>query len=367
MQKSGETPVDLSIPLRRVLKHHHVVGSCVQLLRNDHVSECYSAGFASLSPSVPVDENTYFRTASVAKMVLALLVMRLQTLGLLNVQEDISAFWGALIRNPHSPETPIPLSSLLSHTSGIVDSPLYFRSFLNPVSVNEILADAGCFAPRKPLKVFEYSNFAAGLCGCLLEKRFDLSLEALARRHLFVPLYAHATFDLSTLAGKTVADDYRVLPASHTPAFSAHARLAASAPLGTPDPQTHYMLASGSLFLTAEALLNLSLPLIDGRSPDGKIFLSPTSLRQMKTPLSNWPEPDVRMRHGMGLLELDDPAVFPGRLYGHQGFAYGAVNGVFITGNGNGFVSLNSGASEQRVGHLSCLNRDLIRVCLAGD
>ncbi len=178
---------------------------------------------------------------------------------------------------------------------------------------------------------------------------------------------AKATFDLSSLAGETVADDYRVLPASRTPAFDARARLATAEALAVPDPQTHYLLASGSLFVTAEGLTRLTLPLLSGLGPSREAFLSPESLRQMKTPTTAWPEPAVRMRHGMGLLEVDDPTVCPRRLHGHQGFAYGAVNGVFFDEDGNGFVSLNSGASERRVGHLSCLNRDLIRVCLGGD
>ncbi len=119
--------------------------------------------------------------------------------------------------------------------------------------------------------------------------------------------------------------------------------------------------------MTAEGLARLTLPLMGGLGPDGQTFLSPESLLQMKTPTTTWPEPAVRMRHGMGLLEVDDPAVCARRLHGRQGFAYGAVNGVFFDEDGNGFVSLNSGASERRVGHLSCLNRDLIRVCLGGD
>ena len=73
-----------------------------------------------------------------------------------------------------------------------------------------------------------------------------------------------------------------------------------------------------------------------------------------------WPDRTVPMRHGMGLLKLEDSSVSPRPLWGHQGFAYGAVNGVFFDETGTGFVSLNSGASEQRTGHLACLNRDLI-------
>jgi len=70
----------------------------------------------------------------------------------------------------------------------------------------------------------------------------------------------------------------------------------------------------------------------------------------------------VNMRHGMGLLTLDDRAVCSRTLWGHQGFAYGAVNGVFFDEEGSGFVCLNSGVSEQRQGHLAVVNRELIRL-----
>jgi hypothetical protein len=66
----------------------------------------------------------------------------------------------------------------------------------------------------------------------------------------------------------------------------------------------------------------------------------------------------------MGLFLLEDKSVTARRLHGHQGFAYGAVNGFFFDDDGNGFVSFNSGASEARTGRLSCLNKDLIRVFL---
>ena len=66
------------------------------------------------------------------------------------------------------------------------------------------------------------------------------------------------------------------------------------------------------------------------------------------------------MKHGMGLFQINDPVIYPKPLWGHQGFAYGAVNGVFFDQDGNGFAALNSGASEQRIGHLALINRDLI-------
>ena len=353
--------------LAGICRGHHVVGGCIQRIRNGELTECYPFGYASLSPRISVTADTYFRTASVAKMVCAVLVMRLQTLGRLDVNEDISAFWGEKIRNPFCPETPIPLSALLSHTSGLLDSPLYFQSYQNPVSVSDILSDGGCFSARRPGEVFRYSNFAAGLIGCLLEKRFGESLETLAQRELFIPLGMSASFDLLSLPMGQVANSYRVLPASSHPSFSAEIRIHNTTPLDAPDPEHHYLLASGGLFLTAEAMARLTLPLLNGGCHKGNRFLSPETVVLMKTPQGIWPDQEIRMNHGMGLLSLEDCRISPAPLYGHQGFAYGAVNGVFFDDAGNGFVSLNSGASERRVGHLSCLNRDLIRFFKVGE
>ena len=67
------------------------------------------------------------------------------------------------------------------------------------------------------------------------------------------------------------------------------------------------------------------------------------------------------MRH-MRLFTIDDAHISRKKLLGHQGFAYGAVNGLFFDEEGSGFVCLNSGASEQRFGHLAVINRDLIRL-----
>jgi len=364
--RHGDAAPDQTAAITRVLKRNHVVGASVQTMRDGALAACYTAGNAHLNPNTPVTPDTYFRTASIAKMACALLVMRLQTLGKLDVQEDISALWGKLIRNPNYPQTPIPLAALLSHTSGLADSPLFYSAYEKPVDVDTILRNTFTYTNMKPFERFRYSNFAAGLIGSLLEARFQVSLEALAQSELFAPLGVRATFDITTLGDAQIANAYRVLPSSRLPAFNAMERFHTSTPLNTPDPSTHYLLSSGNLYITAAGLMRLCLPLVNGGSNQGEPFLDERSLRYMLSPTTAWPEPQVRMRHGLGLLEVEDAAIHPTRLHGHQGFAYGAVNGVFFDDKGNGFASLNSGASEMRIGHLSCLNRDLIRVLLGG-
>ena len=351
-------------PLHRLLKRHHVVGTAIQIIRGGVLAECYTAGNARLSPApVPVQPDTLFRTASVAKLAAALLVFRLQTLTLLDVNEPVSDALGYPVCHPRYPNLPITLGMLLSHSSSIVDSAAYFSAFDQGTPLKTLLNDPGAFSGNKPGTNFQYSNLAAGMIGCFLEARFQLSFEALAQKYLFSPLGIGTTFDLSTLSAACVADSYRVLPPGQSPAFDASRRTQSAISLAEPNPETHYLLASGNLFITAQGMGRLLLPCMPSDYADS--FLDQRSLVQMKTSLGQWPQQAVPMHHGMGLLKIDDPSVSSHTLYGHQGFAYGAVNGCFFTENGDGFASLNSGASEARLGHISLLNRDLIRLFLS--
>ncbi len=349
--------------LERVWRKHRTVGGCVRLIRGGQAAETYCAGYAALHPARPVRPDTVFRTASVAKAVCALLVMRLQTLGKLNVEEDISDFWHRPVRNPRHPGVPIPLGALLSHTSGIVDTPDYFRSFAEDITADALLTDGASFSGGLPYERFRYSNFGAGLIGSLLESRFQVSFEDLIQRELFEPLGVRATFDIRKADEDRLADGYRVLPGWRPAAFDARARFRASEPIGAPDPQRHFVLASGNLYITAGEMAKLCQVMIHG-SHGGKTFIDDASLQNLRATGRGKAEWGPGMRQGMGMFTLEDDSVFPRRLFGHQGFAYGAVNGFFFDEQGNGFASFNSGASERRMGRLSCLNIDLIRVLL---
>ncbi|MBQ7867078.1 MAG: beta-lactamase family protein [Clostridia bacterium] len=341
--------------VEKVLKHHCVPGAAIQTFEKGNLSSLYTVGWAGLDGKKrPVTSDSFFRTASIAKTIAALLVFRLQTLKRLNVHEDISDLLGYSVRNPLFPQKPVTVGMVLSHTSSLNDSPAYFASFDKPEKLETLLKDDQAFVPYEPGQHFRYSNLAAGMIACMLEHRFSLSFEALAQQELFEPLGIKATFDLNKLQTENVADSWRVLPAGL--AFDAENRKRSAKPLNEPDPQRHYLLASGNLYLTAETLARLTLLAWNG----GNGFLDEASLLQMKTPVLGWPDQTVRMRHGMGLFQLDDRSVCSRTLWGHQGFAYGAVNGLFFDVEGNGFVCLNSGASERRIGHLACLNRDLI-------
>ena len=359
-QAEGSTP-ETNAAVARALKQNRVVGACIQRFEKGKLTNCITAGYASLEGEKRhVAPDTVFRTASIAKMATALLVFRLQSMDKLDVREDISDFLGEKVENPHHPGAPITLGMLLNHTSSIVDSPAYYASFAEPAGLTVLLKDPASFSPDPPGMRFRYSNLAAGMVGCLLEKRFGMCFETLMQKELFSPVGVQATFDITTLPAEKIADSYRVLPREN--GFSVQKRLENARPLREPDPQRHYLLASGNLFLTAEMLAKLAM-VCCGSYPG---FIDELGLRLMRTPTADWPQQEVRMQHGMGLLRIEDPRIHPTALWGHQGFAYGAVNGVFFDNEGNGFAALNSGSGEKRFGHLAAVNRDLICALLQG-
>lgn len=352
--------------LSKLLQKHHVIGSSIQLFRKGELTESYVAGLSQLDPSPKkVNCTTIFRTASIAKFVLTLLTLRLQQLGKLNINQDINDFFDYSVRNPNHPTHPITLRMLLSHTSSIIDSQAYYFSLNNNVPLSSLLQNTTTFTSSKPGSSFHYSNLGAGVVACILESHLCTSLEVLAQQHLFLPLKINASFDLSTLKNLPVANSYRILPPSRSPSFDADAQKKSSISLSQPNPQFHYVSVSGGLYITAHDMARLLLPLFHDGFHREELFWGKDLIQLMQTPCGEWPQKAISIQHGVGLLQFQDTRVSPQKIYGHQGFAYGAVNGVFFTSHGDGFVSLNSGASEQRLGHLSLLNKDLITLFLS--
>jgi CubicO group peptidase (beta-lactamase class C family) len=178
------------------------------------------------------------------------------------------------------------------------------------------------------------------------------------RELVFEPLGMNASYTLKHWADAALAANiYRVLPARRRPVFDANRRFETADPLLSPDPEHHYLIAAGNLFTDAPSLGKLLCVLAGGGSP----LLSPESMALMQTPVADYGRQAPFMRHCLGLALLEDQKLCPGRVFGHQGFAYGAAEGVFYhEGTGNGLVFLGSGASELRRDNLACVNRDLI-------
>lgn len=310
--------------------------------------------YGEARPGMPVAGDTGFRTASVSKMVTALLVMKLAEIGRIGLDDDLEGILPYSLRHPGAPEQPVTLRMLLTHTAGIRDGSDYIRALGRDVPAERLLA-GDSHTRQLPGEGCEYSNFGVGLAACALEAALGVSFEELAQDCLFRPLQMQASYYPHRLAAP-LADAWRILPPGRTPAFDGKSRQETDREgWDRPDPHAHYSLAQGSCCMDMKSAVRLGQALM---SPG---FLSADSLRAMRAPAASLAHRDPALTQGIGTFLLRDKSVSPRPLYGHQGMAYGAVHMIFLDPEaGRGIISFTSGASEARAHILADLNKALI-------
>ena len=266
--------------------------------------------------------------------------------GLLDLKQDVSEYLGFPIRNPAYPDEKITPAMLMTHTASLRDGKTYTAALENGAPLDEVLK-GDSFTPYAPGNAWEYSNLGAGIVGCAMERAAGEPFDRLMRRLVFEPAKAEASYYPQRVLG-TLADAWRLFPPSRTPNFDAARRQARPCPDDKPDPRRDYLLAHGSLCVTAPALAQIARM----AAADSPIF------ERMRTTVIPFGERDSTLTQGIGTFVYRAPQ-FSAPLYGHQGLAYGAVHGLFMDEKGRGFILLTSAVSERREGVLTALNRQL--------
>ena len=129
-------------------------------------------------------------------------------------------------------------------------------------------------------------------------------------------------------------------------------------PLDHPDPLRHYGHTAGSMYTDIASLKKMLACIRDGGVP----LLSEESASLMKKQHAAYGAASPALFYGLGLLIIRDSALSPGRILGHQGFAYGCADGAFWEEDtGRMMIILNGGCSEARTGRLGLCNRDMLR------
>ena len=252
----------------------------------------------------------------------------------------------------------VTVRHLLCHTSGLRDLPMLDDCLKEGKPYTELLRqpEIRACAPGQQLI---YSNFGFGLLGCILEQQTGLCIEPLFQEMLFRPLHMRATLDASTLNEAEIMPITRVLP------YRAGQELRVTAlgrhPLQKPNPLCHYGHTAGAMYTDGRSVLQMLTLIYQRGTMDetrliGENLMQEMTRRQSATPTRTY---------GLGLVILNRPEISPRQLLGHQGFAYGCVDGAFIEEEtGRAVVFLNGGASEARTGRLGLVNRDVLQWAL---
>ncbi len=295
-----------------------------------------------------------FRVASITKMATALAVLSLTDRGLLDLDRPFSDYFPEekSLRDTAS-FTP---RQLLSHTSGLEDPPDPEQAVLAGTPFPELISTCSGHGPGS---TFHYSNLGFGLLGCLMEQLCGEPVSQVVRSAVFEPLRMKATLDASTLDPSEIMPISRILP--YHPGRDLKITRLGAVPLTEPDPLRHYGHTAGSMYTDIVSLHRMVRCLQE----DGHPLLSSRTGQQMKKPHATYGALSPTLSYGLGLLLVEDPNLSDSRILGHQGFAYGCVDGAFWEeSTGNIVIFCNGGASEARVGRLGLCNRDVLRLML---
>lgn len=342
----------------KAFRQYDTVGGIVVVARHGEIVYSYDYGYANRTDKVTVSPDTYFRIASASKLVSGIHVMQLVEEGKLDLDEDISKYFGYTIRNSRYSKVPITLRMLMSHTSSISASGGYANK--PSATVQELLSlknrRTANYYDFKPGKKYKYSNFGAGLLGSLVEIATDTNLQDSIDAYLFDPLGIDGAYSPILL------DD----PSQIAWQYNSEGKLKASASflLDTQwdievDPERHYRSVPGSLWLKGEDLCRLGILLCQDGELDGQQLLQPETVQAMRASQKGQPGITVDSPYGLCVYRTD--TLLKDRyVYGHQGMSEGLVSGVFFEPESQFVVAVITNGSDSRQNNrLTLINRKM--------
>jgi CubicO group peptidase (beta-lactamase class C family) len=333
----------------RFLCRYHVHGASLRLVSGKQSASVFTSVRDGMHTA---DASTFFRVASLTKMATSLLTLHLVSEGAFTLDAPVSD----LLRLDVPALRGITLRHLLSHTSALRDIPAVDRVLLAGGTLEEVLRspDVRVGDPG----VFSYCNLGFGIIGCVLEKVTGTSIRSLFQDQLFSPLDMRATLDASTLRDDEIMPVTRILP--YHPGHDVRKTALGKRPLDTPDPERHFGHTAGAMYTDAVSVEKLLSCIRTGTGASGT-YLPDSLVEEMHRVHAVYGRRSPTLSYGLGLLFVQDPRLSPHRFLGHQGLAYGCVDGAFWEEHtGRTMIFLNGGCSEGRVGMLTCSNRDLI-------
>lgn len=332
--------------ISNILAKHKAYGANFAIFSDLDV--LFSISYGNSDDELAVYPNTFFRVASISKMILSTCVLKLFELGKIDLDADLNEVFGKKIVNGYK----ISFRTLLSHTAGIHDGDSYNKYVGTGYPLSKMLVQDN-FRNFNKTNKFEYSNLGFGMIASALEILLRESFEILMQKQMFQELGMEASYYPQTLQ-RSAANAYKVFPFRKLALNVKERRQRSLLGYNKPDPEQHYILAPGNCYTNMDGAVKIANALL---RPG---FLQAETLQMMRTPYADFGDRDKRLQQGLGLFIVSDRGA---HFLGHQGLAYGAVHGLFFDPMENdGMVLMTAGCSKKRNAVLADINLDLIKV-----
>ena len=362
----GAEVKDTDIRLNTIMRNFKTSGAAVIVAKDGETVFEYYYGYADKKAKEPITENTYFRLASVTKLVTAIRAMQLVERGALDLDQDISAYLGYKIRNPYHRKTPITLRMLMTHTSSL--NP--YGGYSNETNT---LSSLIAFEHTKrsnwydevPGTKYRYSNFGAGIIGSVIESITGSNINDSLQENVFSPLNISAAYSAGLLRDpENVANLYNTDGKMDQ---SRNVSLSKAWDAGV-NPDTHYRITIGSLWMRATDLCRIGMFLCDGGCYNGVTLLQSETVEMMMDEQRGKGGITANTPYGL-CVHHERTLVNEKTLYGHQGLSSGIlVNLYFDPETRFVFVFCSNGCHnrlDNRVGKLTRRVFNVVRDMLA--
>ncbi|MBR5288259.1 MAG: beta-lactamase family protein [Clostridia bacterium] len=285
-------------------------------------------GVQQLTTKVPVHADTYFRCASVTKLVTGIGLMKMMDEGLLAPDEDISTYLGYTVRNPRYPETPITLRMLMSHTAGLNENSSYSAksSLLRDMIDVERKARAN-FKNVKPGTQYAYSNFGAGITGSIVESVTGMDVSSYMRQFLFEPLGIDAAYHATQIEN---TQDLSATYNKKGKLYAAPSYMLRQEYIQEALPDKHYRVTVGSLLIRPRDLMKLGIALGGDGTVNGVRVLSEEAIAMMREE-QHFETTGITPDSPYSFFTIRQDTLLEGkRVYGHQGTDEGVVCNLYV-------------------------------------
>lgn len=339
---------DLGDTLDSLFRQYKAVGGVVVAARGGEIVFHYNYGWANKKEKLPVTDETYFKTASVSKLVSSLGVMRLVEDGLLDLDAPIGDYLGYPVRNPKHKDTPVTLRQLMSHTSSITGG------YTGTAPLQTLLSRAAHWEKWTPGSRYDYSNLGAGVMGSLMEAVTGQDVNTYMQERVWTPLGIDAGYRVPLLdAPEQAALRYK---ADGTLARRADFYLSeAWDPRAL--PEQHYGITVGDVWIRGDDLCRIGMMMAGGGELNGVRLLREDTVTLMLSDPKG--QPGVTADSPYGLCVERVTSLLPGKtLYGHQGLSDGIVCNLYWDPETQFvFALITNGSSTRMENHICKLSR----------
>lgn len=345
-EEQEKRKVELQPVVDDILKKYGSVSAAIALIEDGEVSNTWEYGYAVKDSELMVSD-TKIRIASITKVIVAMNILRLQDEGILNIEEDISSYWGFDIANPKYPDIPVTLKSILSHTSSIADAEGY-------TNIESRLKRNDVFRGVKPFSEdsYSYCNYAFAVGGSTMEKAANKTIYDISENYFFEPMGIDASF-----AGGQLENSELLASLYYHGGGLGRSKETMQGFLGHSVPGANGSFFPGGLCISAKDLAKMICILINDGVYQGNRYLSEEAVSIMEEPFCQADLHGAQVTQCFPLKYTND-IYGEDNLYFHTGSAYGVYSLFsYNPDTKNGVVVLTIGASGM------CDNNGIYSVC----